>query len=236
MRLASHAPSKQPKSIKHTLRVVSDNVPSSAKRDIADELRDHLLEAQSNFMRQGMDELTAERKAVSQFGDPLPVAAQLARIAAQHHARRLVRLLFVAVALLAVMWTMVSTHGPAEPWPETGEPTAVSLADGAAAIALLVSVSLAAAAGILAAPVWMRRADRFRSARTRIVRACVPAAAGALLIGLLGVAGYIGVRASISPTSLRWTYVIPALLVSLGFTGAIASRLLAFVQNARAFA
>src|SRR5687768_1904268 len=79
-----------------------DREPPMLRRDIADELSDHLTCAVNRELRRIDDEPTARRAALEKFGDPAAIARRL-YLEAMKEAIMKDRVLITTVALLALV-------------------------------------------------------------------------------------------------------------------------------------
>jgi hypothetical protein len=153
--------------------------PSRAKRDLMTEVRDHLTDSRDAYRRAGFDEVTAEARAVEEFGDVREVAPEFQSELGLAQSRRTALTMFVALLAQPVVW---------RDWLPGFEEQPARLSGLAAAADRLVEVFgavsiVGAMACVLASGVGTRWVERRRS----IVRGTAAYALGtSVLLASLG--------------------------------------------------
>ncbi|GAA3446121.1 permease prefix domain 1-containing protein [Planomonospora venezuelensis] len=89
--------------------------PRGAKLDLVAEARDSLLDAAEAMEHDGLDRAEAERAAVEEFGTIAEIAPGYQEELSASAGRRLAVLLFLAVPLTALMWTLIWKLFPMDP-------------------------------------------------------------------------------------------------------------------------
>lgn len=181
---------------------------------VLDEIRDHLLCEVAERVAAHEDDVTAARRAVHGLGPVDRLAAGLRTELVRPHLRRLSATLLCFGAAAAAVWNAALLAGPAEPWPEPGQPMQVSLLDEggewtgvATVLAALVGLVLMAGAGRWGRPGFREKGQRWAAG------ACVASAVlGVATAGQL--AAYLAVRAHAEPHSLS----VPAVAAAALFT------------------
>ncbi|GAA3137225.1 hypothetical protein GCM10010466_30090 [Planomonospora alba] len=103
--------------------------PRGPKLDLVTEARDSLLDAAEALQGEGLDRAEAERRAVEEFGSVAEIAPGYQEELSVAAGRRLAALLFLAVPLTAVMWTLIwrlfpTAAGSTADWPSWFVPVA----------------------------------------------------------------------------------------------------------------
>jgi hypothetical protein len=165
------------------LRVLSRRLPS----DIVDELRDGLLEEYEHLRTRGLEDATAARQAMAEFGEPGSIVREFV---AQSRARRAARAQLVVGPVVGLSWSLILVAGRAWTWPV---PVA---ARSTFAAVLLLSIT-----AILAAATARTSLRRARLAIVGILASIVLDAVG---IGTAWIAG----------AGLGWLLIIPVVASS----------------------
>jgi hypothetical protein len=100
----------EPRLIRDYLAVLAAQLPAP----IVDELADGLAETYQSYLRQGLALDLAAESAVAEFGDPLVIGAEFARV---NPARRGARRLLLTGPVVGGCWAAVLITGRAWAWP-----------------------------------------------------------------------------------------------------------------------
>jgi hypothetical protein len=188
--------------------------PRRMRAAIAEEVRDHLLEAIVDIDQSDAD--SAALVATHHLGDPADLAYDLQSTLTRRHARQTSLALLVTATGLSFLWLWVFLTGPSEPWHEHAEPRELAWTDAAGSNSMKVALAVAIL-GIVASWLIPRVATR---ANLAILAARVGAATSRVAFALLCVAvaaivTYAFLRGSEAPNSLEWSDVISATTASI---------------------
>ena len=192
--------------------------PAAADRETADtldELRDHLLCELEHQVSNGAEPHSAARRAVLGFGPVDELTGKLQRELVRPHLRRLGNVLLLLGLGAGATWTGVLMAGPPEPWTDRTEPRTIRFFDiGGESAATVTLIAAALAILLVTAPGQLLVRSRLRA---HCQRWSVLACATSLLLGLATaaqLAGYLAVRAALFPSSLSWTPIAVAGLLT----------------------
>jgi hypothetical protein len=197
--------------------------PRRMRTAIAEELRDHLLEAIADVNHD--DGEKAALIATRRLGDPAVLARDVQPTLTRRHSRQASLALLLTAGGLSLMWLLVFLTGPSEPWRERTEPRELAWTVAAGSTAMKVAVA-AAILGIVASWVIPRIATRedFASVAARLGAITSTVGFGVLLIAVTAIVGYAVLRGTVAPGSLEWSDVIAAATASIASVLVLARR------------
>jgi hypothetical protein len=197
--------------------------PRRMRAAIAEEVRDHLLEAIADVDHP--DARSAELIATHRLGDPAALAREVQPTLTRRHARQTSLALLATAAALSLMWLWVFLTGPSEPWRERAEPRELVWTDAAGSTAMKIAVT-AAILGIVASWVIPRIATRadLASLAAHLGAVMSKVGLGVLSVAVAAIVGYTFLRGTLAPGSLEWSDVIAAATASIASVLVLAHR------------
>ena len=197
--------------------------PRRMRTAIAEEVRDHLLEAIDDIDHD--DAHHAALIATQQLGDPADLAREVQPTLTRRHARQTSLALLVTAAGLSGMWFWIFLTGPSEPWREHGEPRDLVWTDAAGSTAMKVAIA-AAILGIVASWLIPRVATRedLASVAARLGAVTSTVGLAILSVAVAAIVGYAVLRGTVAPGSLEWSDVIAAATASVASVLILARR------------
>lgn len=197
--------------------------PQRMRTAIAEEVRDHLLEAIDDIDHD--DAHHAALIATQRLGDPADLAREVQPTLTRRHARQTSLALLVTAGGLSMMWLWVFLTGPSEPWREGTEPRELTWTDAAGLTAMKVAIA-AAILGIVASWLIPRIATRedLASVAARLGAVTSTIGLAILSVAVTAIVGYAFLRGTVAPGSLEWSDVIAATTASVASVLILAGR------------
>jgi hypothetical protein len=197
--------------------------PRRMRTAIAEEVRDHLLEAIADIDQD--DAHNAALIATRRLGDPAVLAREVQPTLTRRHSRQTSLALLITAAGLSAMWLWVFLTGPSEPWRERSEPRDLAWTIAAGSTAMKVAVA-AAILGIVATWLFPRMATREDLASVAARLGAVTSTVGfaILSVAVAAIVGYAVLRGAVAPGSLEWSDVIAAATASVASVLILARR------------
>lgn len=189
--------------------------PRSARREMADEIRDHVLDAiEAAGGARGSVEIAAA--TIAGFGRPEDVARKLQPGLSRRIGRRTAPALLGITAGICALWFAIFVSGPRAPWTETREPRMLAWSDVAGATAMKTAIVAALLAVLFSwiLPRAARNVDLAERAGMWAGRSCLLGIA-TLVLGVATIFGYAVVRGLLAPGSLEWSDVGAGATISL---------------------
>ena len=189
--------------------------PRAARQEMADEIRDHVLDAIDATGGNPESAESAER-TIACFGRPDYVASQIQPgLSRRLHRRTALALLGITTGICA-LWFGIFVSGPHAPWTESREPTMLAWSDiaGAAAMKAAITAGVVAVLFSWILPRLARSVALVERAGVWAARSCLFGIA-ALALGVATIFGYALARGLLAPGSLEWSDIGVGALISL---------------------